>query len=234
MNFITKIFKGKTDEKVHLQFQKFSKGEFKNKAIIEAKNSNGKYTIKTSPEFANELVRIIAEKIKNKKTKVTGAVISTFDLEGKIDYKEKKQFQGVKRYIIDNEMTGKEIIDLLEEFPKIFFALSFESQEDKLKIKPKAPKSGKPGSKGEEVKADFCSLKTQDKDIAKDFVFEKEDFKKARIKHTFIIEDIIISEELKKQEDFKKMREEAIRKGKIIRESEIDNENIKNQEEFEA
>ncbi len=56
MNFLKKIVDKNFDESVHLQFQKFSKGEFRDKAIIEAKNSNGKYTIKTSAEFANELV----------------------------------------------------------------------------------------------------------------------------------------------------------------------------------
>ena len=62
MNFIKNIFEGKIDESVHFQFQKFSKGEFRNRAIIEGKNSNGKYTLKTSAEFANELVKIVAEK----------------------------------------------------------------------------------------------------------------------------------------------------------------------------
>ena len=42
MNFITKIFKGDTDEEVHRQFEKFSRGEFRNRALIEAKSSKGK------------------------------------------------------------------------------------------------------------------------------------------------------------------------------------------------
>ena len=237
MNFIEKISKGETDELVHLQFQKFSRGEFKNKAQINAKNSKGKYTISTSPEFGNELVRTVAEKTGDEKNKVTGAIISTADLTGKLNFKDKKQFQGVKKYIIEDEMSGNEIIKLLDEFPKAFFGISFSCQKDEtsLKIKPKAPKSGKPSTKGENsVKADFCKIITKDEKIGKGFVFEKPDYKNAEITHTFSINEIKIPEELKKEEDFAIVREKSLRKGKIIREGMIDGEKIKKEIEFEA
>jgi hypothetical protein len=231
MNFIRKIIDGKSDELVHFQFQKFSKGEFRNRAIIEAKKMGKGWTIKTSAEFANEMVRIMAEKLGTNYTRVTGAVISTLDLEGKLDFKERKQFQGVKRYIIDKEMNGKELIDLLNKFPKNFFALSFEVGDNKLKIKPKAPKSGKPGSKNEEKpKADFCMLKTSDENIVKDFIFEENNFKEIKISHDYFIEDII---KPKNETDFAKIRELAKRKGKIIREAIIDGRKVKKDIEFE-
>ena len=126
MNFIKKVFDGEVDESVHQQFQKYSKGEFRNRALIKVKVSGKKYTILTSAEFANELVRINAEKLGEGRTMVTGAIVSTNDLTGKLSFKNKKQFQGVKRYIIENEMSGEEIISLLDELPKAFFALSFD------------------------------------------------------------------------------------------------------------
>jgi hypothetical protein len=230
MNFIKKIVDQKTDESVHLQFQKFSRGEFKNKTIIEVKKSKGKYIIKTSPEFANELVRMMASKLGSEKVKVTGAIISTLDLKDDLQFKEVKQFQGVKRYLIDSEISGQEIINLLDKFPKNFFALSFSVGDEILKIKPKAPKSGKPGKGDEAPKADFCSLKTSDKEIGKSFVFEKEDFKQAKINHTFIIEKIEVPEELKNSKDFALIREKSLRVGKIVRNSEIDG--VKDRKEF--
>jgi hypothetical protein len=235
MNFIKKIFEGKIDDSVHLHFQKFSKGEFKNRALINAKNSGKKYTISTTAEFANDLVRTIAKKLGGEKGKITGAIISTSDLTGELDFKDKKQFQGVKKYIIDKEMSGEEITALLEKFPKAFFALSFNAGEHILKIKAKAPKSGKPGKKGEEkLKPDFCKLVTTDSEIGKDFVFEKPDFKQAEINHTFLIEEIIVPEELKSSDDFARIREESKRKGKIIREAIIDSQKIKTEKEFVA
>jgi hypothetical protein len=228
MNFIKKIVDKRVDALVHLQFQKFSRGEFRDRAIIEAKNSNGKYTIKTSAEFANELVRIMAEKLGANKTQVTGAVVSTNDLTGEIEFTEKKQFQGVKRYLIDKEMSGDEIINLLDKFPKTFFALTFDVGDDKLKIKAKAPKAGKPGKGDEEVKADFCVLKTTDKKIAESFIFENPKFKTAKINHTFFIDKIVMPDG---EKDFAKIREMSKRAGRILRKAVIDDE--KKEEEFE-
>ena len=235
MNFIKKIINKEIDESVHLQFQKFSGGEFKNRALIQAKQSKGKISINTSAEFANELIRIAAEKIQDKTVRVTGAVVSTNDLKNDLEFKEIKQFQGVKRYLIDKEMSGKDILKLLDKFPKTFFALSFEMGEDKLKIKPKAPKSGKPGStRGEKPKADFCKIITTDINIGKNFVFEKPDFKEAHIVHDYFIEEIIIPKELKDEKNYAKVREMSKRKGKIIRKSEIDGQTSERIIEFEV
>ncbi|MBR9701587.1 hypothetical protein GOV13_01555 [Candidatus Pacearchaeota archaeon] len=235
MNFIKKIVDGNVDESVHLQFQKFSKGEFRDRALIEAKSmAKGRYSVKTSAEFANGLVRVVAKKLGEGKTNVKGAIVSTNDLTGELDFKDKKQFQGVKRYLIDKEMSGSEIVGLLDKFPKTFFALTFEAGETKLKIKPKAPKSGKPGKGDKKAKADFCTLRTDDKRIAENFVFEKPDFKKAEINHTFFIEGMVIPDELKDSDDFARIREESRRKGRIVRIGEIDGEEIKREIPFEA
>lgn len=231
MNFMKKVFDGNVDEEVHLQFQKFSKGEFRDRALIEAKNSNGKYTIKTSAEFANELVRMMAEKLGSEKTKVTGAIVSTSDLAGKLDFKDKKQFQGVKRYLIDKEMSGEEILGLLNEFPKTFFALTFNVGDNKLKIKPKAPKSGKPGKGDGEAKADFCTLKTTDKNVADSFIFENPNFKLAKINHTYFIENMVMPDS---ETDFAKIREMSKRAGKIVRKAVIDEVEKISEREFEA
>ena len=232
MNFIKKIFEKRSDGLIHLQFQKFSKGEFKNRAVISAKKTSNKYTISTSAEFTNELVREFAERLGDNKTNITGAIISTGDLKGELEFKEIKQFQGVKRYLIDTEMSGSQILSLLNKLPKAFFALSFEFGETKLKIKPKAPKSGKPGKgEGEKPKPDFCKIITKDKKLAEDFVFEVPDFKKAEITHSFFIDELVKPEG---EEDYARIRELSKRKGKIVRESEIDGEKFIKETGFEA
>lgn len=231
MNFIKKVIDGKGDEFAHIQFQKFSKGEFRNRALIRVKKTKDQFTINTSSEFSNELVKKIAEKLGEKKTSITGAVVSTNDLTGELNFKEKKQFQGVKRYLIEDEMSGKEILRLLEKFPKTFFALTFESSDSKLKIKPKAPTSGKPGKGDESPKADFCKLVTTDKEWAQSFVFEKLEFKEAEIIHTFLIEELTFP---KDEKDYSKIRELAKRKGKIIRHSKIDQVETTKEYKFES
>lgn len=240
MNFITEIFRsaanGKDKEEVHLQFQKFSRGEFRNRALLTVRRTGKKYTVNTSAEFANELVRAVAERLGSASTNVTGAIVSTSDLKSELEFKDIKQFQGVKRYLIDKEMSGSEILDLIERFPKTFFALSFSlpDGETTLKIKPKAPKSGKPGKGDEAPKADFCKLITTDQKLGSEFIFEANDFKKADVKHTFFIDEIKIPESLKNEKDFAKVREGAIRCGRIIREADIDGKKTKEEKSFEA
>ena len=233
MNFIKRIFDKETDDSVHLQFLKFSRGKFRDRALIKAKHSKNTYRITTSSEFANELVRVVARKLGDERTLVKGAIVTTLNLD--IDFKDKKQFQGVKRYIIESEMSGREIIELLDKFPKAFFALTFESSDSKLKIKPKAPKSGKPKSKGgKKPKPNFCRLVTTDSQLGQSFVFEKSDFREAEISHDFLIDKIVIPEELKNEADFSKVRERAKRKGKIARYAIIDDREMNSEAEFEA
>lgn len=229
MNFIKKISDKNFDADVHSQFQKFSKGEFKDRAIVKVKFSANKYTITTTAEFANEFVKIVAEKLGENQTIVKGGIITTLNID--IDYKDKKQFQGVKKYLIEKEMSGKDILELLNEFPKAFFALTFNAGDSILKIKPKAPKSAKPKTKGEAPKPDFCKLITTDAKIGQSFVLEKTNFKLAEINNTFIITDII---KPKGEIDFAKIRELAKRKGKILRKALIDGQEINSELEFEA
>jgi hypothetical protein len=241
MNFIKKIFDGKIDESVHLQFQKFSRGEFRDRAIVRAKKSPAKYTIWTTAEFANELVKTVAEKLGNGKSRVTGGIISTVNLKEIPKYQnllansKVKQFQGVKNYQIDLELTGTEIFEIVNAFPKAFFALSLSSGDSELKIKPKAPKSAKPKNKdGEQAKPDFCKLSTSDEKIVKSFVFEKPDFKEAEISHDFFIEQIVIPDFLKNEKDFAIVREKSLRKGKIRRRAVIDGKEMISEKNFEA
>jgi len=240
-SFIKKIFEGnsKGDELVHSQFQKFSKGEFKNKAMIVGKFSKGIFSIGTTAEYAKDLVIAFAEKLGNEKTSVTGALISALDLTG-FDYVEKKSAIGVRKYIIDSELSGNEILDLCKKVNKAFFGLSFSVGDSELKIQPKSPKSAKGTSgakkEGEKLKADFCKLKTSDKSIIDNLIFDAEakSFKRIEISHDFIIKDIVIPEELKKEKDFAIIREKSLRKGKIIRKLNIGGKSIIKEKDFEA
>ena|SRR3989344_3213817 len=238
MNFIKKVADKIFDEDVHLQFQKFSRGDFKDRAQIRAKASKGRYTLSTTAEFANEMVKDSAEKVRDKKVTVTGIIVTTSDLKGKLDFDGVSQFQGVKKYSINKEMSGNDILNMLKEFPKAFFALSFKTPngETELKIKPKMPKSGKPSRKSEDEKPkpDFCKLITNDEKLAKSFIFERDEFKEANVNHVFMINEIVISDQLKKEKDFAKIREAAKRKGKILRIANIDGEEIRTELEFEA
>jgi len=238
--FLKKIFDGKkADELVHSQFMKFSRGEFKDKAMIRLKSSAGKFVMDTTAEYARELVITLAEKLGNNKTQVTGALVSALDLQG-FKYKERKMAMGVRKYMIESEMSGKEILDLCASQTKAFIAFSFKVGESELSVQPKSPKSAKGASSSKkedaEAKIDFCKLKTSDWSLIEGFVFDSEvkGAKKVEIKHDFIINDIIISPELRKEKDFAKIREMAERKGKIIRKLDVDGNKIAKEADFTA
>ena len=228
--FLKKIFEGKNDDMVHLQFVKFGKGEYKDRAVIRVKNSSGKYSIRTTHEYANELVLAFAEKLEGK-SQINGVIVSTSNLKDKINFADIKQFMGVKKYVVDSEMSGAEIVDLCKKFPKCFFGLSFKVGDSELKIKPKMPKSGKPNTKNDEAPApDFCKVKTTDKNIVRGLLFDVgENFKQAEANHTFVINEIIYPEN---ESDPAKIREMSQRKGKIIRKLVVDESESVSEKDF--
>ena len=206
MNFIKKIFENKIDDLVHKQFTRFSKGQFE-RALITIKKSKN-LTIKTSYEFSNDFVDLIAQNTKEK-LQVTGKIISLKDLEPKIEVKYQKKG---KNFIseINTTMEPEQLKKLYEDFKDQYLLLTIKSKEFSLKTKTSIPKPGR------EVKDDFCKL-TLPLKFLDEFLFDvHQDFKEAKIKHTYIIEEIIIPKEYKN--NFQLARLNAKRKGKIIRE----------------
>ena len=234
--FIRKIFEDSVDALAHLQFVKYSRGEFKNKAMVTCKaQAKGIFRIGTTAEYSNELVRYFAEKVGDDEIKVSGVIMTTLDLDGQLDYDEKKNALGIKKYVLEREMTGSKIIELLDKFPKCFFGLSFKIGNTELKIKPKSPKSAKPSSKGDsEIKVDFCKLKTDDRELVDELLFDVKDFKEVLVTHTFNIEEIVVSDELKKEAngDYARIKEEAKREGKVLRKLIVDGEEKVVEKEF--
>ena len=99
MNFIKKIFDKKIDNSVHLQFQKFSKGEFKDKALIEARDAK--------PATAEQILQGITRASLQTKSFISAAsfqettkVLNEAAVSGKVD-----DLQGLK----ENVIVGKRI-----------------------------------------------------------------------------------------------------------------------------
>ena len=214
MNFIKKIFEDKVDDLVKKQFTRFSKGQFE-RALITIKKSKD-LKIKTSCEFSNDLVNIIAQNSKEK-LRVKGKIISFKDLEPKIEARYQKKG---KQFISDINTTiePQQLRKLYEDFKDQHLLLTIKSKDFSLITKTVIPKPGK------QLKDDFCKL-TLPLKFLNEFLFDTtQDFKEARIKHIYIIEDITIPKEY--QNNFELARLNAIRKGKIIREITLDGKMI--------
>ena len=230
-----KIFEGNFDEEVHANFFKFGRGEYDDKYIIEGKRQAKKWAVKAGFEYANLMVRICLGKV-NGPVALSGVIVSTFDLRGEVDFEFSKvsNFQGVRKHAISAEVEPSKIIEIMDKYPKAFFALSFKGEGFVLKIKPKAPKAGKKGKEEDEgPAADFCSLKVEDKTIVDDLFFGIGDFKEIRVSYKISVTDIVYPsnmEELKPTE----VREMAKRKGILYRIATVDGKERKSEANFVA
>ncbi len=231
---IKKIFDGAVDKEVHVAFLKFGRGSYKNKYIIEGKKQAKNWAVKTSAEYANGLVRWCLKDLGS--VKATGVIVSTLDLRDEIpfDLKKVSNFQGVRKHVVDGEIEPQVIFDLMDKYPKAFFALSFKGEGFVLKIKPKAPTSGKPGKdKGEGPKADFCTLKTSDEGILKELFFDVSSFSKVRVVHEIDVTDIVYPADMDALKPAE-IRELAKRKGVVKRVVDVDGDVGESSAEFVA
>jgi hypothetical protein len=220
MNFIRKIIEGQADNWVRKNFVRYGKGTYEWKAMLNLKKGKSSNTIKTSWEFAGELAYNLANSI-NGKTKVTGGIITKKKIEDevKVPIANIKQFAGIKTYLIDAELSKEDIQGLYDQYPTSVIFLSFKTDEGEIKTKVKNPKPAKAGK--EDPKANFCTFKTKDESLINDFAFDVEKkFSRVQIKHTFQIDELSIPDEYK--DDFAMARKMAVRKGKLIREMDID------------
>ncbi|MBS3146165.1 hypothetical protein J4471_00530 [Candidatus Woesearchaeota archaeon] len=234
MNFIKKLFENKIDGSVHLQFERYSKGIFEDKALIEIDKTKKNLKIKTSYEFAKEFVSLLALKIKDT-AHISGVVITNnkeFKDKVKFPIADVSQFAGIKKFQIAADISQDDLLNALKQFPNALFLLTFNTDYGNLTTKQKLPKSAKPGA-DKAAKADFCTFKTEDISFAKEFLFDYDkDFSKVKIKHTFIIEELVIPKEF--ANDPAKARVNAKRKGKIKRFIEVDGITFEKEIKFEA
>jgi hypothetical protein len=223
-----KIFQGESDDEIHNAFVKFSRGEFKDKYLVNAKKQgSGKYAVKAGAEYVNELVRSCLMKASNP-VSVKGIIVSTLDLRDEIPFDVVKtgNFQGIRKNQINTELNPQDVLDLMNKYPKVFFALSFKGKDFDLKVKPKAPKSSKPGKDDEDASADFCTLKTNNVEMIQDLFFGIGlNWNEVSINHTLNITGIVYPNNLESLKPAE-VREQSKREGEITRRVIVDGEEV--------
>ncbi|MBS3071685.1 hypothetical protein J4408_01705 [Candidatus Pacearchaeota archaeon] len=198
-SFLKKITEKKQDFESKRYLIRFGKGDYKRRFLISF-SKGSKIKIRGSFEWANDFVKFIRE---NKEITFSGKVLSKDKIAG-LDGRKKG---GVFAYEVINSN--------LKEFENPYFYLvDANDSEIVLKVKKSLPK---PGKNEEKIDDKFCSL---DLDLkywpkVKEFLFwDTPDCKEAKIEHELIITDIEMPKELN---DPAKIRELAVRKGKMLR-----------------
>lgn len=211
--FIKKIWQNEADEPVHAQFVRFSRGIFQNRAVL---NVNKSKTIKVGSTFelANDFVSFVSE-LGN--VNFSGVISSREGLDeiflkNGVESDESKK-KGLFVYIVE-DVSSKTVAEIKDKI--YYMLLDAEAPGISLKIKKKLPKPGK--SSAEKIDDKFCILQLDEKFFPAfhdEFLFDMpENFKKARISHTFNISEVIIP---KGERDFEKIRLNAKKKGAITR-----------------
>jgi hypothetical protein len=223
--FIKKIFENKVDESVHKQFVRFGKGTFGNRAVTNVKKSEG-ILVSTSFELVNDLVEFISDLAP--KFKVQGIVLSKQPLEGF----EGRKKTGLFEYTIDKELSGEELKKLSNCYSSL---LDCSAQGIDLKMKKKLPRP-KPSSSGtSKVNEKFCQLALDNRYWSRfysEFIWDlPQEFKKAKIEHTYIINDIVLPPG---EKDFEKIRLNSKRKGILKRKVTVHGQEIVKEKEFAA
>jgi len=216
--FIKKIFDGKGEE-AHSQFIRFSKGRFENRALLNLQKSN-KIKLKGSFEWANDFVNVVSE-LAN--MRFSGIILSKEQLN--LDNERKKS--GIFQYEV-SDIASERIKQIKDRI--YMMLLDGEGEGVLLKIKKRLPKPGKSGDA--KIDDKFCLIEADLKywpKIRETFMLPE--CRKCKISHTYIIDELILPDD---EKDFAKIREKAKRKGKIIREIEIDKNITKKEIEFIA
>jgi len=214
---LKKVLTGRGDESSHRSFVRFGKGVYERRFLISYNKMADKVKIKTSFEFANDLVNFVRE---NKDVKFSGKVLSKEQVSGMPGRKK----AGVFVY----EIQERDI----KEFENAYYLLLDVNDSDiVLKIKKALPK---PGKNAEKIDEGFCTLTISNKywEKARElFFWDVKDGKKVQIEHTLGINEIIMP---KDEKDPLKIREKAIRKGTIVRKITIDGKQEEKEYQIEA
>ncbi len=220
MNFIKKIFEDKVDDLVHNQFTRFGKGEYE-RAFVKLKKSK-KLSVKTSFEFSNDLVYLIADNAEGD-IEISGVIIRKGkDLDLDLENEKGKRGKIYKLTIKKQNISKTKLKEIYNEFKGDSLLLTLKAKNCSLKCKNSLPK---PGGK---LKENFCISSFSNLDVAREFAFDVSNFKNLEIVHTFKIEDIIAGNE----KDFEEIRKNSKRKGKVIRSLDVDGEHIEKEHDL--
>ena len=226
MNFLKSLFEGKQHPLMHDKFTRYGNGEYE-RLYFEIKKGKD-LKIKSSFDFANDFVGIIADRIKENAT-VSGKLIAARDFEKELGFPTTTYTKRGKLYTAELNTTLKpdQLKSLYDKMKEDFLLLKIESDNFKLKTKNSLPK---PGGR---VKPNFCSA-TLPLECLDEFAWDvKKDFKLLIIKHVLHITDVEFSQELMKK-DPARARLEARRKGKIERLLNIDGSEEKREAKLDA
>lgn len=256
MHFLKKIIESPNLENpakqhvdVHRHFYRYSKGEFIGPALKILK-SNARITLKGAHEYEDLILEAVVNTLSEEEVEIKGKLISGNDISDLItnlgfDWNLKKSTGQTKNYKTDIlSITNKEtLLESIEAFRKTsYYLISFNINPTcKVTTKKSIPQPSKKKVEEDDVskRIQFCTgvinntehnLRTILDLALPDFKSEiPEKWKNIIIKNNYRITDIILPEDV---DNWGLKRILAIRKGKLFRSIDVNNEIIEKQYNF--
>lgn len=217
MNFIKNIHENNIDEKTHEKFIRYSVGVFEKEEFIIKKGASF-VQIKAGFEYLSVVLELMSALV-NENVSLSGMIVTKKDILNEIkDFGIEPEKVTGKKYTIKEEMSPERFKEFIDKFNDYYLLLKLKSGKRSVAVKKSIPKPGK-------IVEGFVNAKFEKNDFSKikeEFLFDvdKNDFKEASIKHTYIIEELIAPQGCPPAE----ARLKAKRKGRIIRKINIDGE----------
>lgn len=203
-SFLKKTLSEKGDEDSHRYFVRFGKGMY-NRRFLISYNKTKKIKVKGSFEWVSDFARFVDE-LAN--LKFSGNIMSKENIEGM-----KGRKKGSSYLYEVSEVS-------ISDYPGAYcYLLNTDAHGIKLKVKKALPK---PGKDAEKIDDGFASMELDEKywpKVKEAFFWDVEDGKKCVIEHTLQVDSIELP---KGEKDPIKIRENAVRIGKIIRKVDVD------------
>ncbi len=216
-NFIKKIVDDNIDNHVHMKFVRFGMGKFEKEQFI-VKVTGKNVQIQSGYEYSEVFLRILAENSKDN-FDGKGRIVSSKDMQQELsEHNVEVIKKRGNKYDVEFSLSADSFKKFVYAFKDSYLLLNVVSGNNTTKMKQSLPKPNTPVEKFITVKFDKSLLPL----IQEEFLFDVEGFKKvAKIKHTYVIESILVDDALLEKDPLK-ARMEARRKGKVIREIDVD------------
>jgi hypothetical protein len=236
---------------VHRHFYKYSKGEFIGPAVKITK-TNTRITLKGSHEYEDLIQETVANTISVNEFEITGTLISGSDVSDLIanfgfDWNLKKSTGESKNYKakILGKTDRKTLLESIKAFRKTsYYLISFNINPTcKVKTKKNLPQPSQKKIEDDDItkRIQFCSgvMNNNDHNVSlvldhclPDFKSElPRKWKNIIIKNNYRISDIILPENV---DNWRLKRILALRKGTLMRSTDIDGEFVEKQYSFIA
>ncbi len=233
INFIKNIAEKKVDAATHRAFSRYSIGEFGKESFIVKKDKNA-VKVYAGFEYLLPMHTFFVKNVAEGDVEINGAIETVHEIDAElqklhIEFSSKKRHgkSGNKYEFVQQKVASNAYGALLDICMDDY--LLFGAKNKNCELKVKSATTPKIGVQTEKFVVLVLGIELFKK-FKEEFLFDVDrEFKEAVVRHIYFVDKVLIDEKLM-EKDPERARREAKRKGKIVREIELDKQPYKKYE----